>query len=144
MKLVTLDFPLPSDAQAAFSFPERTRRYRLISVCHNFDCVAGDVNVFSLLDVRDGAGGTLGFVTSDPCTGLGSNIVTFNNGQMGAAALGYGNAIGGAAFLRFGNLPPDLWLTAQMRLSIRLANASPGGSGVGTTWGSTVRLVIHE
>lgn len=144
MKLVTLAFPSPIDGIVALNFPERTNRYRILSLYTEFTTIVTDSNVFALVTILDGAGGRLARFTSDQTSGLQANQVTFINAMMGAVTFGMGYKQG-TNYFQFGGLPPDLWITAQMRVRLEIANATPGGgSGGGTTWGGTSRMTILE
>lgn len=149
MRLVPIILPAPNDATAVLTLPERVKRYRIISLMTEFTTLVTDTNVFAILQlIVSDQQLVMGQWVSNS-TGANAAVnpskVTFSSSDSAVQTSISGLAFEGTTLYLPGLISPDLWITAQMRAQLRLANATPGGgSGGGTTWGGTVRVLLLE
>jgi hypothetical protein len=144
VKLVAIVLPSPgSDGQAIFTFPKRTRRFRVQSVFLRVQTEAADITVAPLLTVKTGDGALIGEWSMFPLENgpLISNVTFSPN--VTDSPLGLPAKASGVQ-RRNAPIPPDLWLNPQDQMSLQLLNASPGGSGTGTIYVGQIILSVLE
>lgn len=133
MRLRNYTLAGPADATQRLQLPEQLFAYRLVSVCFGYEATGVADNVNPIIQITDGLGGVLGdytcgtgavFVGAEEFRATFSSSPVFPPGSY---------PVLDGVMLIIGFLPPDLWITTDMRVNCVLSGAVSPGSG-GTLW----------